>query len=278
LRLLAHLSDLHFGRVDQTIVRALVAKLHEVNPDIVVVSGDLTQRARESEFREAQAFLAALARPQIIVPGNHDLPLYNVLARWLTPFERYRRYICDDLEPFYIDAEIAIAGINSARANTFKNGRISPEQIRRIRLKIDAYGAAMTQIVVIHHPFHAQEVGDRSSLIRRASMAMEAFARIKVDLILSGHLHRSTVADGAERYGGCGRPVLLVQAGTAISTRRRGELNAFNLIHIDFAQISVQRLEWNEKSESFAITHSDEFFRQGDVWSRSAHGDQVVGA
>jgi 3',5'-cyclic AMP phosphodiesterase CpdA len=278
LRIIAHLSDLHFGRVNQTIARGLIAKLREANPDLVVVSGDLTQRAKDSEFREARAFLAALPRPQIVVPGNHDLPLYNILARWLTPFSRFRRYICDDLEPFYADAEIVVVGINSARADTFKNGRINGEQVARSSLKMGAYKAGMTRIVVTHHPFHAQEAADQSNLIHRAPMAMEAFARAKVDLILSGHLHRSATVDGGERYGRDGRSVLLVQAGTAVSMRRRGELNAFNLIHVDFPQIRVECLEWNEKSNLFAISHANEFFRHAGIWSRTAQDDQVVRA
>src|ERR1039457_1070109 len=130
MRTNAHLSDPHFGRIERATVQDLIASVTEAKPDIVVVSGDLTQRAKEREFQEARQFLQALPSPQIVVPGNHDVPLYNVLARALKPFRNYQRYISEDLEPFYSDDEIAIAGINTARSLTFKNGRIRSEERR----------------------------------------------------------------------------------------------------------------------------------------------------
>jgi 3',5'-cyclic AMP phosphodiesterase CpdA len=115
---LAHLSDLHFGCIDHTTVRPLIDTVQKIKPDLVAVSGDLTQRARSAQFREARAFLDALPGPQIVVPGNHDVPLYNLFARFLRPLSKYQRYITDDLEPFYADAQIAILGLNTASTNT----------------------------------------------------------------------------------------------------------------------------------------------------------------
>src|SRR6478672_294522 len=108
MRTVVHISDIHFGRVDYAIVETLTANINEINPDIVVVSGDLTQRARSAQFIEARQFLDKLPKPQIVVPGNHDIPLHNVFARFLSPLEKYKKYITDDLEPFYADTEIAV--------------------------------------------------------------------------------------------------------------------------------------------------------------------------
>ena len=129
MRTIAHISDLHFGRVDCATLPALTAAITKAKPDVVAVSGDLTQRARSREFAAARRFLDTLPTPQIIVPGNHDIPLYNVFKRWLSPLRNYRRYISDDLAPFYADEEIAILGINTARSLTFKNGRINADQV-----------------------------------------------------------------------------------------------------------------------------------------------------
>ena len=129
MRTIVHLSDLHFGRIDPALPPALLRAAVEAAPDLVVVSGDLTQRARVAEFKAAARFLETLPAPQLTVPGNHDVPLYNVLQRWLTPLDRYRRYITRDLAPFYQDAEIAVLGVNTARALTFKDGRINRLQI-----------------------------------------------------------------------------------------------------------------------------------------------------
>src|SRR4030081_1904468 len=125
MRTVAHLSDPHFGRIERATVQALIASVTEARPDVVVISGDLTQRAKESEFQEARQFLDALPSPQIVVPGNHDVPLYNLLARVLKPLRNYQRYISNELEPLYCDDEIAIVGVNTARSLTLKNGRIS---------------------------------------------------------------------------------------------------------------------------------------------------------
>src|SRR5438270_5236116 len=129
MRTLVHLSDLHFGRVDIAIVEPLIETIRGLNPDLVAVSGDLTQRARSAEFKQARAFLDALPSPQIVVPGNHDVPLHNVFARFVTPFEKYRRWVNDTLEPVYEDDEMIVMGINTARSLTIKDGRVNRTQI-----------------------------------------------------------------------------------------------------------------------------------------------------
>lgn len=268
MRIIAHLSDLHFGRVDRAILPALIATVIAAKPHLVVVSGDLTQRARDCEFQEARQFLAALPNPQLAVPGNHDVPLYNVVARWLRPLTRFRRYISNDLEPYYADSEIAVLGINTARSNTFKNGRINRRQIERSRERLESCGRDVTRIVVTHHPFDLPEFTEGASLVGRASMAMAGFAHSQVDLVLSGHLHRSAAGDSVARYATSGRSVLLVQAGTATSTRRREELNSFNLIHIERSRASIDCMAWEDERQSFAVSKSHEFRRAGEGWSR----------
>jgi 3',5'-cyclic AMP phosphodiesterase CpdA len=268
LRVIAHLSDLHFGRVDRAILPVLIATVIAAKPHLVVVSGDLTQRARDCEFREARQFLAALPDPQLVVPGNHDVPLYDVVARWLRPLTRFRRYISNDLEPCYADGEIAVLGINTARANTFKNGRINRRQVERISARLESCGKDVTRIVVTHHPFDPPQFTEGASLVGRASMAMAGFAHSRVDLVLSGHLHRSAAGDSVARYATSGRSVLLVQAGTATSTRRREELNSFNIIHIEGSRVSIDCMAWEGKRQSFAVSKSHEFRRAGEGWSR----------
>src|SRR4051812_8508391 len=115
MRRIVHLSDLHFGRVDDRLPRALLDAVGAASPDLVVISGDMTQRARVEEFEAARAFLAELPQPQLVVPGNHDIPLYDVFRRTLRPLNRFRRYISSDIEPGYFDGEIAVAGISTAR-------------------------------------------------------------------------------------------------------------------------------------------------------------------
>src|SRR5918996_190908 len=133
MRKILHLSDLHFGRVNPALLGPLMKTVEEVEPDLVAISGDLTQRARSSQFQQARAFLDALPKPQIVVPGNHDIPLHNLFARFFEPLTKYKRYITDDLEPVYQDEEMVIVGVNTARSSVFKGGRINRTQVNRLR-------------------------------------------------------------------------------------------------------------------------------------------------
>ncbi len=270
MRTIAHLSDLHFGRLDRATLPALIAALEAAEPDVVVVSGDLTQRARRREFQDARKFLENLPLPQIVVPGNHDVPLYNVVARTLRPLRRYQRYISDDLEPFYADDEIAVQGVNTARSLTFKNGRINRRQVVDSCSRLGRCGVGVTRIIVTHHPFDVPDAGPDHGLVGRARMAMAAFARCEVDLILSGHLHVSLISDCSARYQVCGRSLLVVQAGTATSTRRRGEVNSWNIIRIDGPHVSVECRSWNSRRGSYGVAVTDELRRTPDGWTRNA--------
>jgi 3',5'-cyclic AMP phosphodiesterase CpdA len=267
MRTLAHLSDLHFGRLDRATVRALITTITEAKPDIVVVSGDLTQRAKVGEFREAREFLEALPSPQIVVPGNHDVPLYNVLVRALKPLQNYKRYISKDLEPFFCDDEIAIVGINTARSLTFKNGRINRQQVARSCARLETCGENRTRIIVSHHPFDLPQTDEIHGLVGRAHMAMSSFARCRVDLILSGHLHVSHTSESTPRYKIPGHSALVIHAGTATSTRARGERNSFNIIQVDGQSVSVECLAWNRKRNSFFISVTSRFQRTPAGWS-----------
>ena len=265
LRTIAHISDLHFGRVDDEILPALVASITAARPDVVVVSGDLTQRAKSAEFITARKFLDTLPQPQIVVPGNHDVPLYNVAARWLTPLDKYRRYVTGDLAPFHADEEIAIAGLNTARSLTVKGGRINPGQVANSCARFDATSGNVTRILVTHHPLDAGDGADH--VVGRANMAMAGFSRCRIDMVLAGHLHASRISASASRYKIAGYSALLVQAGTATSSRRRNEPNAWNLIRIERPHISVDRVSWNNKRRAFAVVQTDKFTFGTDGWS-----------
>lgn len=269
MRTLLHLSDLHFGRIDHAILDPLIATAREVAPDLVVVSGDLTQRARSAQFAEARVFLDALPGPRIVVPGNHDVPLYNLFDRFFRALDKYKRHITEDLEPFHVDDEIAVLGINTARSFTIKDGRISEQQIETIRAKMCALGAAMTKIVVTHHPFDLPE-NSPHGLVGRAAEAMATIARCGVDVILSGHLHLIHTGHSAERFDVDGHSSLIIQAGTATSTRGRGEANSFNVIRAGGGQISVERHVWQADAGAFTAASIERFEESPRGWVRAA--------
>ncbi len=270
MRILAHLSDLHFGRLDDAVLPALTRAIRDAKPDVVVVSGDLTQRARRREFAAARRYLDELPSPQIVVPGNHDVPMHDVLSRWLSPLANYRRYINRDTEPFYADEEIAILGVNTARSNVVKAGRINREQVARSCARLQSMGEDITRIIVTHHPFDLPQSEVNGALVGRADMAMAGFAGCRVDLILSGHMHVSHRSASALRYPIPGYSALMVQAGTATSSRRRGELNSYNIIRIERPRIAVDTMTWTPTEGGFARAGSEEFRLTPEGWSRKS--------
>jgi 3',5'-cyclic AMP phosphodiesterase CpdA len=152
MRTIVHLSDLHFGRILRETVEPCLAAVKAIEPDLVIVSGDLTQRARKRQYARAKAFLAALPRPQLVLPGNHDVPAYNLYRRLLQPLERYKRIITRDLSPRFIDDEIAVFGINTARSLVIKGGRINREQVDWVEAQVQTLADSQVRIVVTHHP------------------------------------------------------------------------------------------------------------------------------
>ena len=272
MRTLVHLSDLHFGRVDERLVGPLIRAVTEANPDVVAVSGDLTQRARSHQFREARAFLNALPQPQIVVPGNHDVPLHNVFSRFARPLDKYKRHITDDLQPVYLDDEIVVVGVNTARSLTIKGGRINEGQVAHIREKLCGSDDKLVKAVVTHHPFDLPEGYSDRDLVGRSQMAMTGLADCGADLFLAGHLHVSHTGHTARRYNIRGHSALVVQAGTASSTRGRGEANSFNVIRIHRPDISVERMTWD--GSAFVASGEERFRHASEGWVRLSEGSQ----
>jgi 3',5'-cyclic AMP phosphodiesterase CpdA len=266
MRTIVHLSDIHFGRVDARLVAPLVRTVHEIGPDLVAISGDLTQRARRGQFEQARAFLDRLPAPRLVVPGNHDVPLFNMAARFLDPYRGYRRHIAQDLEPVFEDAEMIAVGLNSARSLPFHGGgRLNETQVARAAARLRAAPPATVRIVVTHHPFDLPGGHRDEDLIGRSGMAMAQLAAAGADLFLAGHLHVSHVGHTAERYQTPGHSALVVQAGT-LSTRGRGEVNAMNVVRLAPARITIERYSWNDAVQTFQSTWTGEFQKTSDGW------------
>src|SRR6266576_4127971 len=199
---LVHLSDLHFGAHDERLVEAVELKADALKPDLVVISGDFTQRARTEQFKEACRFLEGLrdrGHEVLGVPGNHDVPLYDVLRRFLSPLTRYRRFIDDTLCPFIELPGIAVLGINTARSLTFKDGRISEEQIEFIRETFARSDRDAVRVLVTHHPLFAIPVGDElERAVGRHELALDAVEKAGVDLLLAGHAHHAATHQASD--------------------------------------------------------------------------------
>ena len=264
---LVHLSDLHFGAHDEDLVEAVEASVDRLKPDLIVISGDFTQRARTEQFKEACRFLEELrdkGHEVIGVPGNHDVPLYDVLRRFLSPLTRYRRFIDETLCPFIELPGVAVLGINTARSLTFKDGRISDEQVEFIRETFSRTPAETFRILVTHHPWFALTVGEQvERAIGRQELALDAVQEVGVDMLLAGHNHHASSQDAGDlvtRAGG----VLVVQAGTATSTRVRGQEQSFNTIDIADGSVTITVNAW--KDGGFSPSDAQRYQWQEGRW------------
>jgi 3',5'-cyclic AMP phosphodiesterase CpdA len=270
VRIIAHLSDLHFGAVDVTLVTPLLDALGGIVPDLVAISGDFTQRARRRQFAEARAFLDRLRWPVLAVPGNHDIPLFDLARRFLDPLGRYRTFISADLAPVFADDEIVVVGLNSARGAAFRHGegRLNEPQVIRAAARLDLAPPSAVKIVVTHHPFDLPAGHQPHHLIGRANMAMGWLAAAGADLLLAGHLHVSHIGKTAERYQIAGHSALVVQAGT-ISRRERGELNSFNVLRVSAERVEVERHTWDPTQARFTKFWAGAFERAADGWTEN---------
>ena len=267
MKTIAHISDLHFGTEIPELAAALRADLTAKPPSLVVISGDLTQRARRKQFTLAQAYLATLPQPQLVVPGNHDVPLYDVARRFLSPLTRYRRFICEELDPVYDDGELCVVGLNTARSLTWQSGRISLEQIESFRQRLTET-KARHKIVVTHHPFipppaeHSSQKG--IDLVGRAVRAMQVLDVCHVDLLLAGHLHHGYSGDTRTQYPAAHRAIICAQAGTAISGRVRSDPNGYNWITLDGEKLTIEMRGWKEGK--FVAVRTTTYSRRDSGW------------
>ena len=238
MSVLLQVSDTHFGTEQPVVVEALLRLVRQQLPDIVVLSGDITQRARRSQFRAARAFLARFAVPTtLILPGNHDIPLFNLVARLLTPYANYQRAFGTALEPEFESADLLVIGINTTTPWRHKDGEITVGQIARVCCRLQQAHEAQLRIVVTHQPVHITRPEDESNVVHGNREAIYAWAGAGVDLILGGHIHLPYVRPLSERFSDLPRPVWAVQAGTAVSSRvRDGIPNSVNLIRYTRAE------------------------------------------
>lgn len=239
MRIVAHVSDLHFGTEVAEVAEALLRDLDGSTaplPALVAISGDLTQRAKKGEFKACRAFLDRLPGPFLAVPGNHDLPLYNVVARFGDPLERYRRWIDDSEMPTFADGEIAVAGLVTPRSFKAKGGRITRSQAEHSC----AYFSSRSErwkLIVAHHPLVLPEDAPDEDRVDGAETALRSFERCEVDLILTGHLHIASANVSAFRNDR--HTIVSLHSGTSISDRLRGEANGYNRIVLDGEEMTI---------------------------------------
>lgn len=238
---LAHISDLHFGRLDRAAAEALPNDLFAQRPDLLIVSGDLTQRARSGQYRDAIDFLKKLPHPQLLVPGNHDVPLYDILRRWTDPYGRFRQLACDDLFPVWTNDETLVVGVNTACrfalrfAGFWKDGKIRPEHLERLKELVAQHdpNGQRVRILAAHHPFIEPPGGHQHGIVHGAGDGLVAIEQLNFDLILGGHLHLSFQEDVRAQHPHLKRRMVNLLAGSATSTRRREEFCSYNLIKVE---------------------------------------------
>ncbi len=257
MRRLLHLSDIHFGPPHYEPAAVGVESLvRELRPDLVVVSGDLTQRARARQFRQARRFLEGLGLPFLAVPGNHDVPMYRVWERLLDRYGAYRRHFSADLEPAFADDEMEVVGFNTAFNLTIDNGRFTGRQLAGVGERFSSDLSGAVRIAVAHHPLAAlpELMGWRTA--RRSAEALAVFAAAGVDLVLSGHVHVAAVG----RAPDCPRRMWLVHSGTSTSRRGRGAeqgRNSCNRITLEAGPegrtARVEQLVWSEDRGRFEV-------------------------
>ena len=245
MRRIVHVSDLHFPPRSDAQALALAEAVHAQAPDLVVVSGDLTRRGSRREFELAARFLVGLPKPQLVIPGNHDVPHLHMPARVTRPFRRYREALAEDLAPLHVDEEVAVAGLNTSRGVQLRLdwslGRIGRRTVRRAIERLAAVPADRVRIAVTHHPLSPDVTDPGRSRVRGAHRALAALTQAGISIMLHGHLHRPRV----DMVTVEGRAVVMVGAATALSDRERGGGSGFNVLEVEGDQMTVAEARWD---------------------------------
>ncbi len=247
---LVHVSDLHFGAINLGRPENLRAAILAAAPDVLVVSGDLTQRGSSAQFKQARAFLDSILLPQLVVPGNHDVPGgWRFADRFFRPWRRYRRIVSKDLEPVWQRQDLIIVGANSVRPSgwyvDWSRGHLSREQLARMEAECAKAPAEAMRVLVVHHPPAVPSEKTRRHLIGRHSLFMDSVKRAGIDLVMAGHFHFSyalpLLLPGADA-----RHCVLSVTSTATSHRLKGEPNGFHVIEGDATALKVTAWTWGE--------------------------------
>ncbi len=231
MTVILHISDLHLGTEQEPVVRALRRLTAELRPELLVVSGDITQRARSTQFARAAELVRQLSVPHVLtIAGNHDLPLFNLPARALTPYAGYSRFFGDQLEPRFEADDCLVLAVKTTRRYRHVQGELSAEQRERVAAELRRASPRQLRVVVLHQPIAVPRASEEHNVVRGRDAAMPAWADAGADLILSGHIHLPFIMPLHEWFT-LARPLWAVSAGTAISSRIRHEAgNSLNII------------------------------------------------
>lgn len=263
MTVLLHLSDTHFGTEERPVLEALLRLVRQERPTAVILSGDITQRARAAQFTAAREFCDALHVDHLLtLPGNHDIPLYNLAARLFAPYRGYARVFGRNLEPELDFADVVVIGVNTTRPERHKDGVVSPRQIRRVSERLRGVPRERLRIVVTHQPACVMREEDEKNRLHGGHEAVQAWSLAGADLVLGGHIHLPYVTDVCARVKDAPRTMFCIQAGTACSHRvRHNTPNSVNLIRWTAPAASeprickVERWDYDLAGDSFGLTH-----------------------
>ena len=259
---LLQISDLHFGTEQPPVMQALLALARKKKPDVLVVSGDITQRATHEQFRLARAFCDRFGVVHMLsLPGNHDIPLFNLFARLVRPYAAYQQAFGPVLEPALIAPALCLVTVNTTRWWRHKNGEVSEAQIARVCAQLSRATPQQLRVVVVHQPVHVLRPQDEHDRLRGWQPAVKAWAAAGADIVMGGHIHLPYVCELSSTVSGLSRRLWCVQAGTAVSSRIRQEApNSVNLL--EFApdanglRCSVERWDYQKAWGRFVLAHT----------------------
>ena len=260
------LTDLHFGRAQPDLVPPLLDSIADTNPDLIVIAGDFVQRARAGQYRAARAFVDRLQHPWIAVPGNHDIPLFNIISRALTPRAAYRRWIAPQTEPMVETDDAIVVGLDTTHRWSHQRGLIRPAQIDRVCRIIDNAGDR-TVIVMAHHPFH-QKPQVEKKVMKGAASALTAWSDCGPHVILSGHLHTWTIEPFVAQKSRS--MTLQVHCGTGLSTRLRGDPNEYAILDIAGETFCATRMTATAQTMAFAAQSRHAYRQTAQGWHDTA--------
>lgn len=284
MTVLLQVSDPHFGTEDTSVAAALERLSAELRPDVLLLSGDITQRATRAQFAAARTFVDRLGIPaRVAIPGNHDIPLFDLVARGLRPYARYATAFGDDLEPRFENDDVLVIGVNTTRWYRHQDGAVSAAQVARVARRLSAARPAQCRIVLVHQPLAVTLQKDVKNLARGHEAALRRWREAGADLVIGGHIHLPYVLPlpGPAQTNGKAEPRTLwvAQAGTAISRRVRPEAgNSVNVIRVEATPRCAVVERWDHDASAQRFTRVESHTLAATTEPTDAAKDEGVGS